>query len=169
MGRRTALFIIGLIFVMIFVPGCPKKTPPPPIKLPPKTEPEPQPKIEEPVVEPEPVKPQLNLKSVYFEFDKYNLTDEARAILNDNAKQLMENPSVRVRLEGNCDERGTNTYNMSLGQKRAQSVKDFLVKYGIAANRIETTSYGEERPVCHEHNESCWWKNRRVDFVIIAQ
>ncbi len=153
---------------MLFVLGCPKKTPPPPIKLPPQTT-EPQPEIKEPVVPPEPVKPQINLKTVYFEFDKYNLTEEARAILNDDARQLMDNSSVSVRLEGNCDERGTNTYNMSLGQKRAQTVKDFLVKYGIAANRIETTSYGEERPVCREHNETCWARNRRVDFVITAQ
>jgi len=152
---------------MLFLLGCPKKTPPPPIKLPPQTEP--QPEIKEPVVEPEPVKPQINLKAVYFEFDKYNLTEETRAILNDDARQLMDNPSVSVRLEGNCDERGTNTYNMSLGQKRAQSVKDFLVKYGISANRIETTSYGEEKPVCREHSESCWSRNRRVDFVITAQ
>lgn len=109
------------------------------------------------------------MKPVYFEFNKFNLTGEAKAILNDNARQLMDNGSIRVRLEGNCDERGTSTYNMSLGDKRANSVKNFLIQYGISSGRIETASYGEERPVCREHNENCWWRNRKVDFIITAQ
>ena len=168
MRGRTLLLWTILVSLAFLLLGCPKKTPPP-LPLKPPIEEEPKPEIKEPVVEPEPPKPQLNLKAVYFEFDKYDLTAEAKAILSDNAKQLMDNPAVRVRLEGNCDERGTNAYNMSLGQKRADAVKNFLVQYGIAANRIETTSYGEERPVCREHNEQCWWRNRRVDFVITAQ
>jgi len=152
---------------MLCVMGCPKKTPPPPV-APPKEE-KPQPKIEEPVIQPELPKPQLNLKPLYFDFDRYDLKPEAKAILTDNAKQMQENPTVRVRLEGNCDERGTNAYNLSLGDKRANSAKNFLVQYGIAANRIETISYGEEKPVCRESDEKCWWRNRRVDFTVTSQ
>lgn len=167
MRRRTLLLAGILLVLMLFAMGCPKKTLPPPPVTPPVIEPEPE--IKEPVVEPEKPKPQLNLKTVYFEYNKYSLTGEAKAILNDNAKQLMDNPTARVRLEGNCDERGTNAYNMSLGEKRATSVKNFLVKYGIGANKLESTSYGEERPVCRESNENCWWRNRRVEFVVTAQ
>ncbi|RLB76118.1 MAG: peptidoglycan-associated lipoprotein Pal [Deltaproteobacteria bacterium] len=168
MRRSLVSAMLLVVLLGMFGMGCPKKTPPPP--PPPVTEEKPKPKVEEPVVKPKPPeKPKLNLKSVYFEFDKYTLTPEAKAILADNAKQLMEHPNVRIRLEGNCDERGTNQYNLSLGEKRARSVKEFLVNYGISPDRIEIISYGEERPVCTEHNESCWWRNRRVDFVIISQ
>ncbi|RKZ33878.1 peptidoglycan-associated lipoprotein Pal [bacterium] len=165
--KRTVLSLTLIaLMVSIFSGGCAKKVPPPP--PPPVEEKKPEPKIEEPVVKPEP-KPKLELKNVYFEFDKYRLTAEAKAILNDNAKQLMDSPTIRVRLEGHCDERGTNAYNLSLGEKRANAVKNFLIQYGIGANRIETISYGEERPVCTEHNENCWWRNRRVEFNVISK
>ena len=166
MRRSLPLLAFAMLVASINFTGCAKKVPPPP--PPPIEEKKPEPKIEQPVVKPKP-KPQINLKTVYFDFDKYNLTPEAKAILTDNAKQLMENAQVRIRIEGNCDERGTNAYNLSLGQKRAESVKDFLIQYGISPNRIETVSYGEERPVCTEHNESCWQRNRRADFVIISK
>ena len=83
-------------------------------------------------------------------------------------KWLKEHPLVRVEIEGHCDERGTNEYNMGLGAKRAQAARDYLVSLEISAQRLSTVSYGEEIPVCTEHTESCWEKNRRDRFVITA-
>src|SRR6516165_8428580 len=79
---------------------------------------------------------------------------------------LKANPSAVVEIEGHCDERGTNDYNMALGAKRAQAAMDYLITVGVAAGRLSTTSYGEEVPVCQEHTEECWAKNRRDRFVI---
>ena len=107
------------------------------------------------------------LKEIYFDFDRYDLRADARAILKSNAEWLKGNPSVRIEIEGHCDERGTNEYNLALGAKRAQAAKDYLASLGIAVNRLSTISYGEEVPVCKEHNEECWQKNRRDRFVIV--
>lgn len=107
------------------------------------------------------------LKEIYFAFDHYDLRADARATLKGNGDWLKGNPSVRIEIEGHCDERGTNEYNLALGAKRAQAAKDYLVSLGIAANRLSTISYGEEVPVCKEQNEECWQKNRRDRFVIV--
>lgn len=106
------------------------------------------------------------LKDIYFEFDRYELAADARETLDANARFLKEHPSVRVEIEGHCDERGANDYNMALGAKRAQAARDYLVSVGIAAQRISTVSYGEEIPSCTEHTESCWKQNRRDRFVM---
>ena len=108
------------------------------------------------------------LKDIYFGYDSSDLQSDARATLKGNGAWLKANPSVRVQIEGHCDERGTQEYNLALGAKRAQSAKDYLVTLGIAANRLSVISYGEEVPVCREHNESCWQKNRRDRFVIVS-
>ena len=108
------------------------------------------------------------LKEIYFEFDRYDLDTADRAILRTNAQWLKNNPAMRVEIEGHCDERGTNEYNLALGAKRAQAAKDYLASLGVALNRISTNSYGEEIPVCREHNEECWMKNRRDRFVTLA-
>ncbi|MFP4458050.1 MAG: peptidoglycan-associated lipoprotein Pal [Candidatus Zixiibacteriota bacterium] len=162
---RRALLILSFLLVMLFIFGCPKKTEPP--ELPPVIE---EPPVEEVEIEPEPVPdpepaPTIDLRPVYFEYDQHDLTDEAKAVLKDNAQELMEFSDQDVLLEGHCDERGTEQYNLSLGQKRAESVKQFLVNYGVADSRIRTISYGEERPVCKQDTESCWSKNRRVEFI----
>jgi peptidoglycan-associated lipoprotein len=107
------------------------------------------------------------LKDILFDFDRYDLKPDARSTLRENAEWLKNNPSVRIEIEGHCDERGTNEYNLALGAKRAQSAKDYLVTLGISAERLSTISYGEEIPVCKEHNEDCWRRNRRDRFVII--
>jgi len=108
------------------------------------------------------------LKEVYFEFDRYDLDSEDRQILKANADWLKKNAAARVEIEGHCDERGTNEYNLALGAKRAQAAKDYLITLGVAQNRISTTSYGEEIPVCREHSEDCWQKNRRDRFVTVS-
>jgi peptidoglycan-associated lipoprotein len=107
------------------------------------------------------------LKEVYFDFDRYDLRADARETLKQNADWLKANASARVEIEGHCDERGTNEYNLALGAKRAQAAKDYLVSLGIAANRLSTISYGEEVPVCRDKTEECWQRNRRARFVIL--
>jgi len=107
------------------------------------------------------------LKDIYFSFDRYDLESEARETLKTNADWLKRNSAARVEIEGHCDERGTNEYNLALGAKRAQAAKDYLITLGISTERLSTISYGEEIPVCKEHNESCWQQNRRARFVII--
>ncbi len=108
------------------------------------------------------------LKDVYFDFDKYDLSPDARNVLKSNADYLKANPSARAEIEGHCDERGTTEYNLALGAKRAQAAKDYLVTLGIAAGRLTTRSYGKEAPVCTEHNEECWQKNRHDRFVVTS-
>ena len=108
------------------------------------------------------------LKDVYFEFDRYDLRADARDTLKANADWLKNNPSTRVEIEGHCDPRGTNEYNLALGAKRSQTAKDYLVSLGITGERISTISYGAEIPVCKESTEDCWRQNRRARFVIVS-
>ncbi len=108
------------------------------------------------------------LKDVFFAFDRAQLSDEARATLKANTEWLKSNASVRVQIEGHCDERGTEDYNMALGAKRAQATMDYLASLGISASRMSTISFGKEVPVCREHTEVCWAKNRRARFVIVS-
>jgi peptidoglycan-associated lipoprotein len=105
-----------------------------------------------------------SLNTIYFDFDKYNLRDDARRILDRNAEILKTNPDVKIVIEGNCDERGTNEYNLALGDNRAKAARDYLIRLGIDASRITTISYGEERPVAMGHDEGAWSQNRRGDF-----
>jgi peptidoglycan-associated lipoprotein len=103
--------------------------------------------------------------SVYFAFDSSELDAAARAILDANADWLNANESLSITLEGNCDERGTREYNLALGQRRADSVRDYLESRGVASSRIDTVSFGEERPACEGSGEACWAQNRRADIV----
>ncbi len=105
---------------------------------------------------------------MYFDFDRSNLREDQRAILDAKLPILQANPGVRIRIEGNADERGSDEYNMNLGQKRAQETRKYLIDHGIDQGRIDISSNGEERPVCQEHAESCWSQNRRDEFVIVA-
>ncbi len=107
------------------------------------------------------------LKDVFFDFDRYDLSADARQVLRANADWLKKNASARIEIEGHCDERGTSEYNLALGAKRAQSAKDYLATLGIAGDRLSTISYGEEIPVCKQATEDCWRQNRRARFVII--
>ena len=105
-------------------------------------------------------------EDVYFEFDSIRLSPEAQEILTKKAAWLRKNPRTTVTIEGHCDDRGTNEYNLALGEGRAQSARAFLVDLGIKDSRLTTISYGEERPIATGQNEEDWAKNRRVHFVI---
>jgi peptidoglycan-associated lipoprotein len=108
------------------------------------------------------------LAKVYFDFDRAELRPDQSAILDAKIPVFRANPNVRVRIEGNADERGSDEYNMALGMRRAQTARKYLIDHGIDAGRIDISSNGEERGVCQEHAESCWSQNRRDEFVIIA-
>lgn len=105
------------------------------------------------------------LGAVYFDFDRYELRPEARQQLAKNAEYLLDNPQVQVTIEGHCDERGTNAYNLALGGLRAGAAKQYLMSLGVDGSRLETVTYGEERPTCTESNEGCWRLNRRAHFM----
>lgn len=105
-------------------------------------------------------------EDIYFEFDSATLTPAAQDNLLRKAEWLRENSDVTVTIEGHCDARGTNEYNLALGDRRAESAKAFLGDLGISSMRLTTISYGEERPVCNQKNEECWTKNRRGNFVV---
>jgi peptidoglycan-associated lipoprotein len=174
---NTPVKLIAVFLLVFAVVGC-KSTkkdiepaPPPVVEAP---APEPA-----PVVQPEPVeKPaglpsdpaELNrlarengwIKDAFFAYDSNALSDEARANLELSARWLMEHPEVSLTVEGHCDERGTEQYNLALGDRRASAARDFLVARGVAANRVGTVSYGEERPFAQGSNEAAWAQNRRA-------
>jgi peptidoglycan-associated lipoprotein len=106
------------------------------------------------------------LLDMFFAFDSYDLDDQLLKTLQANAEYLKAHPFSRIVLQGYCDERGSNNYNLSLGNQRANSVKSYLVLLGVDESRINTVSFGEENPSCLENNEKCWYQNRRVSFLI---
>ncbi len=106
---------------------------------------------------------------IYFDYDKAALRSDARETLGKLAQWLKINPEIGLRIDGHCDERGSNEYNLALGETRAASAQKYLVYLGISPEHFETLSYGEEKPVCSESNESCWSQNRRVEFTITAK
>jgi peptidoglycan-associated lipoprotein len=106
------------------------------------------------------------LQDIYFDFDKYTIRPDAARTLEVSARWLKEHPSYRLLIEGHTDERGTNEYNMVLGERRARASMGHLVAHGVAADRITIISYGEERSACSERTEACWAKNRRAHFLV---
>jgi len=110
-----------------------------------------------------------SLSDIYFEFDKYELTAEATKTLTAHAEWLKANPKHLVLIEGHCDERGTDSYNVALGERRAKATQNYLAAHGVRTARITVISYGEERPQCADHTEACWEKNRRAHFMLKAQ
>ena len=136
------------------------------------SEPPPPPKPAPPVKAPRKTFSQRvtdEVQDVFFDYDKYDVREDARSLLTRNADALKailtEYTGEVVTIEGHCDERGSAEYNLGLGDRRSSSTKDFLVQLGVPADRIRTVSYGKERPQCQEANESCWQKNRRSHFV----
>ena len=110
---------------------------------------------------------QAEMEKIYFDFDSYILTAPSRTTLSKNAEFLQKNTSFKVRIEGNCDERGSDEYNLALGEKRAKSAMKYLVTVGIPAERLSIISYGKEKPADPGHDEAAWSKNRRDEFILI--
>jgi peptidoglycan-associated lipoprotein len=176
--NHANLIVIGGLGLVLLLSGCPKKVDtakstaavqeekvaaPPELVKP---VPAPASKVEETPAAKEAEMPSQNLTDAYFDYDQYTIRPDARAALENNARWLKNNPKVRVKIEGHCDERGTNEYNLALGERRAKSVQRFLSSIGVDQSRLSTISYGEERPGCTETNEACYAKNRRVHFTI---
>jgi peptidoglycan-associated lipoprotein len=109
------------------------------------------------------------LEDVYFEFDESAIPPAGIQPLNANASWIKGHPDHMILIEGHCDDRGTNDYNLALGERRARSAMNYLVTQGVPATRIVIVSYGEERPACRAPTESCWSKNRRAHFLVNAQ
>jgi peptidoglycan-associated lipoprotein len=153
-------------------PAAPATPPPPPPPPPPAAAPAPRPLSEDEVFARKSVD-QLNsehpLDDVFFDLDKSEVRDDARAPLQKDADWLKRWTSVMVTVEGHCDERGSSEYNLGLGSRRADAVKAYLVNLGIPASRLTVVSKGKEQPVCTDHTESCWQQNRRGHFVITAK
>lgn len=114
-----------------------------------------------------PTAPDLQSRTIYFDFDSSEIKPDYTAVIAAHARYLVANPNVRVRLEGNTDERGSREYNIGLGERRAQAVRQALMLQGVAESQITTVSYGEERPAVTGHTEAAWSKNRRVDIVYL--
>ena len=109
---------------------------------------------------------QEKVRDIYFDYDKSDIRDDAKPVLAANSEFLKQNPSIKFTIEGHCDERGSEEYNIGLGDRRATAGKEYLVTLGISADRINTISYGKERPQCTEKTEECYQKNRRCHFVM---
>lgn len=114
---------------------------------------------------PAPTPFEQGVHDAYFDYDKADIRADARDELSRTADYLKANPSIRVTIEGHCDERGSTEYNLGLGDRRAAAVKEYLVSLGVSADRMTTVSFGKEKPFCMEHNEPCWQQNRRGHFV----
>ncbi len=140
-------------------PEPPKVVPPPVVE--PKVEPKP---VEAPVAAPVALP---SFEAVYFDFDKSDLRQDARDVLNKNAEILKAQPDTKIKIEGNCDARGSAEYNLALGERRAKSALQYLITLGIAADRISTISYGKEKANADANDESAWSKDRKDDFVIV--
>jgi peptidoglycan-associated lipoprotein len=181
MSRKSLLYLTFVLLVgMVTLWGCPKKAevtttpeaqPQAEKMMPPATPAEAAPAEMKPEVKAESPNEQAatmaeGLKPIYFDFDKSFIRDDSKTVMAANAEWLKANPKTKIKIEGNCDERGTKEYNQALGQRRAANAKKYLTEMGIAGHRISLISYGKEKPVCTEHDETCWQKNRRDDFVV---
>ena len=165
--KLFVLFLVGLLVVA--VGACSKKQTTKVETAPTEEVAETTPAVEEVQETAQPETPAVKmpvLSDVYFEFDKSRISDESKQTLAENARQLNDAGSMAITIEGHCDERGTNAYNLALGEKRANAAKDYLVSLGVAAGRITTVSYGEEKPFDTGHDEYAWSKNRRAHFVV---
>jgi len=187
--RGSALLVAPVLVLSLFLAGCPKRpattaaSAPPPTGAPPAPSaaapatpaPAMTPSPAAPATAPRPAPPAPsefretdNLKDVFFDFDKYDIRPPDAKTLDTNAAWLKTNDNL-VLIEGHCDERGTNEYNLALGERRAKATMNYLVGQGVQANRITIISYGKERPTCSEHSEACWAKNRRSHFLVKAR
>lgn len=169
------LIVFSFLGAMILSVGCAKKVARE--EAPPAAEAAPPPAAEEaappaaeaaPAVE-APAVAERALQAIYFDFDKSDIRPDAKTTLDENTEWLKANSGVSIQVEGHCDERGTDEYNLALGERRAHSTKAYLGSQGINEDRLTTISYGEERPADSGHNEEAWSKNRRADFIVTSQ
>jgi peptidoglycan-associated lipoprotein len=147
-------------------PADPPPPPPPPAPAPPRE------LTEDEIFEKmtlEELNQQAPLDPVFFDFDSTVIREDGRATLQKNAEWLKRRPSTRILIEGHADNRGTNEYNLALGERRADAVRDYLMGLGVAADRIQTVTKGEEQPFCTENTEACWQQNRRGHFIFTAK
>lgn len=175
MNKKVVLLPLSALMVSMLI-GCHKKEAPPP-------PPPPAPPVVEKKMEPVKVdstaiwarqraeritraKSQLAEKKIYFDYDKSDIKPEFRPVLSSVVELMKEFSDINIRIEGSCDERGTAAYNLALGERRANTAKQYLMDAGISGSRIGTKSWGEERPVEQGHDESAWSKNRRDDFIV---
>ena len=122
---------------------------------------------EKPIEEPSVLEEKMPvIGDVFFDFDRFNLTDESKRTLERNAQEMKAAVSRKIIIEGHCDERGTVDYNLALGEKRAKTARDYLVSLGVSADRIEVVSYGKSKPFDPRHNEEAWAKNRCAHFIV---
>lgn len=168
--RISGVLLLGISVLLLFS-FCGKKPPPVEETTPPVVTEEETPTTPPEIPTEEVTKQEItqrDFQPIYFDFDKYALRSGDREVLNQNAQVLKDNPAVRIRIEGNCDERGTVEYNLALGEKRARAAMDYLINLGVSADRISIITYGKER-ANHCSGESCWSKDRRDDFMIVSQ
>ncbi|MFQ5822958.1 MAG: peptidoglycan-associated lipoprotein Pal [bacterium] len=180
MRKKIRLIVAAAILVtFVFTVGCggeketvryepPELAEPEPVEESPETALELE-QPESPIQKELPEKVSVYLEMIHFDFDKSDLTPEAKSILAQNAIRLEDNPELYIRIEGHCDERGTVEYNLALGERRAISARNYLISYGIKPNRITIISYGKEKPLDARHNLEAWAKNRRAEFIILNQ
>jgi peptidoglycan-associated lipoprotein len=162
MRKNAALAALMLVAISTTAANCKKKTPEP--------TPEPAPVV----VTPPPPAPApvdttgTTLKRVYFGFDSTGVTSDSSEALELDVSILQKNPETRIEIQGHADERGTTEYNLALGQRRAEAVKERMTRMGVATSRLATISYGEERPLVSDSNESAWSQNRRAEFRVLS-
>ncbi len=163
-------FVVGpmaVVALSLFVAGCATKAPPPPPPPPPAAQPAPPPA---PSIVPGSAQDlKVNVgDTVHFEYNKYAVLEADKATLQRQAAWLAKWPNIKVTVEGHADERGTREYNIALGAKRATAVKEYLVSLGVSAARVDTVSYGKERPICTDSTEDCWSQNRRGVTIVAS-
>jgi len=160
---RFVLFAALASFLFV---GCAKQqATPAPAEPTPAPAPAPAPVVKETEVKEEVSYKVSDLTRIHFDFDSYVLTAQARKTLTQNAEVLKALPGLKVRIEGHCDERGSDEYNLALGERRAQAAMNYMATLGVPAAQLSTISYGEEKPLDPGHDESSWSKNRRAEFV----
>ena len=176
-ARRPNIPVVAAPAPTTPAPAAPAPAPPPPAPAPapvapPAPAPPPPPAVTAapaPAPAPKEFQPNDNVKPIYFDFDKAVIRPGDAKILDASATWLKQNGNQLLLIEGHCDERGTNEYNLALGDRRAKAAMNYLVAQGISADRMTIVSYGEERPACTEHTEACWAKNRRDQFMVKAR
>jgi len=181
--KKLLILSLSFLLVFAFVTSCKKKVeqappPPPQVKEQPPVEKVEEPPAKEPVLTEEEIFARKTLEElnaekpidmIHFDFDKFFIREDAKPVLEANAAYLKRWTSVKVLIEGHCDERGTEEYNLALGEKRAKSTQDYLISLGISADRLKIISYGKSQPLDPGHNEMAWDKNRRAQFTIIEK